>query len=73
MFHGTPFCVMAKRLLRVRLDALERRIFQGVDLDAVSRGWTVGRPRPFTRTYRDARFDYRRPTCGTSSGKGRAS
>ena len=60
MFNRTPLCVVAKRLLRQHLDALERRIFVGPDLDAVARGWEVSRPRPFMRRYRDPRWDRER-------------
>ena len=57
MSHRTPFCVMAKRLLRKALDALDRKVFLDVDLDATARGWRVNRPRPFVRAYRDPRWD----------------
>ena len=57
MSQHTPFCRMAKRLLHARLEAVERRVFRDADLDAVTRGWRVIRPRPFTRSYRDPRWD----------------
>lgn len=60
MFDHTPICCIAKRLLHARLDAVERRIFRDTDLDAVARGWRVSRPRPFTRSYRDPRWDRQR-------------
>ena len=60
MSNRTPLRLLAKRLLRARLEAVERRIFRDPDLDAVARGWTVSRPGPFVRTYRDPRWDQRR-------------
>ena len=60
MYNRTPLCLVAKRLLRGCLDAVERRVFQAPDLDAVARGWVVTRPRPFTRQYRDPRWDRER-------------
>ena len=48
--------MMAKRLLHNAVDTIERKIFLGGDLDATARGWRVGRPRPFVRTYRDERW-----------------
>jgi hypothetical protein len=60
MFNRTPLCRIAKRLLHVRLDALEHRIFRKSDLDALARGWQISRPRPFTRRYRDPRWDRER-------------
>jgi hypothetical protein len=57
MFNHTPLSLMAKRLIRERLDALDRRIFRAIDLDAIASGWRVHRCRPFGRTYRDPRWD----------------
>lgn len=68
MSDRTPLRLLAKRLIRTRLDAVERRIFRGPDLDAVARGWTVSRPAPFVRRYRDPRFDRMR-TGSTPVGR----
>jgi hypothetical protein len=39
------------------LDAVDRWAFRDPDIDATARGWQVGRPRRFLRTYRDPRWD----------------
>jgi hypothetical protein len=48
---------MAKRSFHGVLDAVEHRIFVRDDLEAIARGWRVHRARPFSRTYRDPRWD----------------
>jgi len=57
MFNRTPARAKAKRLLQRVLDALDRRIFLSVDLDATARGWHVHRTRAFRRSYRNPRWD----------------
>ena len=57
MFNRTPPCAGAKRLLQRVLEALDRKIFLSVDLDATARGWHVRRTRPLSRSYRDPRWD----------------
>jgi hypothetical protein len=72
MFNGTPYCVIAKRLLHNVLDTAERKIFADVDLDSTARGWLVHRDGPFSRTYRDPRW-CRVPTLSDRREEGRQS
>jgi len=45
------------KLAAAKILIIEGRIFADDDLTALARGWQIARPRPFTRTYRDARWD----------------
>lgn len=47
---------VAERIRRL-CSALDDAIFEQSDLDANARGWEARRDRPFTRTYRDPRWD----------------
>lgn len=68
MKNTTPSGVPASRLARL-LDALDYRIFQRPDAEAIARGWQVRRSRPFTRVYRDPRWD-QISACTDCSGSG---
>jgi hypothetical protein len=72
MNHRTPLCVMAKRLVRDAVDAIERKLFLDVDLDATARGWRVSRPRPFVRSYRDERWVQLHREDGLTAGSAHA-
>lgn len=71
MTNGTPSGRSAPRpgWLGRLVEALEQRIFRETDLDAIARGWQVRRGRPFTRTYRDPRWDSI-SVCPTCQGSG---
>ncbi|MCO1657269.1 hypothetical protein [Pseudonocardia humida] len=56
MSHRTLLHAIAKRAT-AKIVAVEDRIFADDDLAALVRGWRITRPHPFTRTYRDARWD----------------
>jgi hypothetical protein len=56
MSNRTPLRAIAKRAAAT-LVAVEDRIFADDDLAALTRGWRITRPHPFTRTYRDTRWD----------------
>jgi hypothetical protein len=56
MSHRTLLHAIAKRVAAKIVD-VEDLIFADDDLAAITRGWQVSRPHPFTRTYRDTRWD----------------
>ena len=68
MFNRTRLGPLHKWVRR-HLTAIEDKIFQSPDFDAASRGWQVRRDRPFSRTYRDPRWDYV-SVCARCSGSG---
>lgn len=68
MFNRTRLRPIYKWVLR-HLRATEDKIFRAPDLDAASRGWQVRRDRPFSRTYRDPRWDFV-SACARCSGSG---
>lgn len=70
MFDGTPLRAGAERLLRRVLEALDRKLFLSVDLDATARGWHVHRSQLFRRTYRDPRWDLV-SRCADCDGSGK--
>jgi hypothetical protein len=57
MFNRTPLRVTTKRLFHRVVDAVDHHLFAADDLQAIARGLCVHRPRPFSRTYRDPRWD----------------
>ena len=59
---------VAERFSRL-CSALDHAIFERPDLDAYVRGWEVRRDRPFTRTYRDPRWNSV-AACPTCDGVG---
>jgi hypothetical protein len=83
MVNRTPLCVTTKRLFHNVVEAVERHVFAVDDLEAIARGWRVHRHRPFSRTYRDPRWDdvsacsdcrgsgtVQADVCGTCAGTG---
>jgi hypothetical protein len=68
MENSTWLGRVAERI-RCWCSALDDAVFKQSDLDATARGWKVRRDRPFTRTYRDPRWDSI-TTCPHCGGAG---
>jgi hypothetical protein len=57
MYEGRPCPARVPTLLERLLNAVEHRVFRDLDINATAKGWRVGRPGPFRRSYRDPRWN----------------